>query len=234
MIPIAGRVPTLLESALLGRRAIGIDLNPLAILIARVKTTPIPEAELNELVRTIENKLTDKGSYSDMPLFQDPAGPEFPMAMLDPRETSYWYCKWFQPQVLKELLAIDFVIREMDNQAHRDFARVAFSNVLRSSSNAHSGYPNVMFDKKAPVKGSAVPPFLKALNRNREMVAGLSKGNTSWTDISVIYGNASGLPIASASADAVISHPPYVGSIPYAEYGELSLRWAGNGSETSG
>ena len=41
--PYCGSGTTLLESALLGRRAVGVDLNPLAVLITRVKTTPIPE-----------------------------------------------------------------------------------------------------------------------------------------------------------------------------------------------
>src|SRR5690606_8304059 len=42
-----------------------------------------------------------------------------------------------------------------------------------------------------------------------------------------LRGNAVNLPIASNSIDAIITHPPYIGSIPYAEYGSLSLKWLG-------
>ena len=59
------------------------------------------------------------------------------------------------------------------------------------------------------------------------MVASLSSVNASWSDVHVVRGNATALPMANDSVDAVISHPPYVGSIPYAEYGALSLRWLG-------
>ena len=38
--PYCGSGTTLLESALLARRAVGVDLNPLAVLIARVKNNP--------------------------------------------------------------------------------------------------------------------------------------------------------------------------------------------------
>ena len=150
--PYCGSGTTLLESALLGRRALGVDLNPLAVLIARVKTTPIPEAALNGLVRTLGNALAMSGADSGLPLFQNPAEGEVSGPGQDPRFDCEWHRKWFQPHVRRELLAIDLVIREVDGQALRDFARVAFSNILRRSSNAHSGYPNVMFDKNFPVK----------------------------------------------------------------------------------
>ena len=225
--PYCGSGTTLLESALLGRRSIGIDLNPLAVLIAKVKTTPICEEELNGLVHKLGNRLATTGVDSSMPLFRDPTEADISELNQDPRANCEWYRKWFQPHVLRELLAIDLAIREVDSQALNDFAQVAFSNILRSSSNAHSGYPNVMFDKNSPVKGSPILSFLKTLNSNTEMVAELSKLSASWHNVSVLHGNATALPIANCSADAVISHPPYIGSIPYAEYGALSLQWLG-------
>lgn len=225
--PYCGSGTTLLESALLGRRCVGADLNPLAVLIAQVKTTPIPEATLNALVRTLGNALTTNGVDSSLPLFQELAGEKIAGTDQDPRFNCEWFRKWFQPHVLRELIEIDLAIREINGQELRDMARVAFSDILRRSSNAHSGYPNVMFDKNSPLKGSPVSPFLKALSRNAKMTASLSNVSASWSDVSVVKGNAASLPIASGTVDAVISHPPYVGSVPYAEYGALSLRWLG-------
>ena len=225
--PYCGSGTTLLESALLRRRATGIDLNPLAVLIARVKTTPIPEATLSELISTLGNRLATSGVDSGFPLFRETTECKIPEPELDPRFCDEWYRKWFQPHVLKELIAIDLAIREVDAPVLRDVAYVAFSNVLRRSSNAHSGYPNVMFDKNSPEKASPIPPFLKTLERNIEMVASLASLGASWSDVNVVHGNATALPMANGSVDAVISHPPYVGSVPYAEYGALSLRWLG-------
>jgi tRNA G10 N-methylase Trm11 len=60
------------------------------------------------------------------------------------------------------------------------------------------------------------------------MVAELQHVNVRWTDVIVQRGNACDLSgISSDSIDAVVTHPPYIGSIPYAEYGVLSLKWLG-------
>ena len=225
--PYCGSGTTLLESALLGRRAVGIDLNPLAVLIARVKTTPIPKAALEASRRTISKVLAKCGADNSLPLFRDMNSEMAIRSDQDPRFNHEWYRKWFQCHVLKELLAIDLVIREIDHPLLRDLARVTFSNILRRSSNARSGYPNVMFDKNTPRKGAPTPGFLKAFEANADMVASLSNVNASWSDVTVIHGDATALPIDDETVDAVITHPPYVGSIPYAEYGALSLQWLG-------
>ena len=136
-----GSGTTLLESALRHRRAIGVDLNPLAVLISRAKTTPIPEYALNGLLDTLGNSVAMNGVDSQLPLFPETPEGRIPGPEHDPRFINEWYCKWFQPRVLKELLAIDSAIREVAAPALRDIARVAFSDILRRSSNAHSGYP---------------------------------------------------------------------------------------------
>src|SRR5438094_710260 len=45
--PYVGSGTTLLESALRGRRSIGVDLNPIACLVARVKVTPVDSEVLD-------------------------------------------------------------------------------------------------------------------------------------------------------------------------------------------
>jgi SAM-dependent methyltransferase len=229
--PYSGSGTTLLECAQLRRRAIGVDLNPLAVLIAKVKTTSVPKAELDNLVLRLKKALTAVGMDDELPLFRNATKTKRAQFEQDARLEHEWYRKWFQPHVLPELIQIDLEIARIEEEPLRNIALVAFSDILRRSSNAHSGYPNVMFDKNAPEKDRPIRPFLKALERIADMLSRLSGVEASWSDVRVIHGNATALPLEDATVDAVISHPPYIGSIPYAEYGALSLQWLGADSK---
>lgn len=57
--PFCGSGTTILEARLLGHCAIGIDINPLAVLISKVKTTPLDEIDLELAVKTINKKLVN-------------------------------------------------------------------------------------------------------------------------------------------------------------------------------
>lgn len=227
--PYCGSGTTLVESALLRRRAIGVDLSPLAVLIARTKVTPVPAAVLDSLQRELRASLAPLESDEDMPLFRASADKSAHQSEIqhDPRIHDEWFRKWFQPQILKDLVAIEHALRRVEDGRRQDVARVAFSDILRKSSNAHSGYPNVMFDKNAPERARPLKPFFRTLERVCEMVAALEQTDAQWDNIRVECGTATALALDDCSVDAVVSHPPYIGSVPYAEYGALSLKWLG-------
>lgn len=227
--PYCGSGTTLLEAALLGRRAVGVDLNPLAALIARTKVTPIPTADLDSLRVELKRALSSITTDEDLPLFRNSstALTDGSPPRKDPRLSDEWFRKWFQPKVLEELVAIDRAIGHIKDVQSQNVARVAFSDILRRSSNAHSGYPNVMFDKNAGERPRPAKPFLRALDRVCEMVSSLNATDARWEDVRIETGSATALPLEDSSVDAIVSHPPYVGSVPYAEYGALSLKWLG-------
>lgn len=222
--PYVGSGTTLLEAALVGRRACGIDLNPVAVRIAAAKTTPISRPRLDEMSETL--------SAVAATLVDDPpatsAGPSGMDALVDaisgdPRLSDPWFLKWFEPQVLTDLLVLDHAIDRLAHEDLRTLAEVALSDVLRRSSRAHAGYPNVMFDRNACPRQRPGRLFLVSLQRCIEAIASLP----SLAGVEVSCGDARRLPIEDEEADAVITHPPYIGSIPYAEYGLISLKWFG-------
>ena len=222
-----GSGTTLVECALRGRTGIGVDLSPLAILIARVKTTPVAQRRLRSMISSLRHALSISEGTASLPLFESLSQARSDDCATDARLTHPWFVKWFQPQVLSDLLRIDQAIRALPDSDLRAAAQVAFSNILRRSSNAHSGYPNVMFDRSAPSKPRPIGPFLREIVRVASMVSELGQSAARWNDVSLIHGSATALPVAHDSVDAIITHPPYIGSIPYAEYGALSLQWLG-------
>lgn len=231
--PYCGSGTTLLEAALLGRGAVGLDLNPLAVLIAAAKTTRIRIDLLESLVASVHVDL----SFLDLerPRLPRDAGLDGTdlrcAAVRDRRLTDEWFTKWYEPGVLEELLMIDHLVSRLENPQLRNVARVAFSDILRRCSRAHSGYPNVMFDRNAPARSAPGPLFLRTLRSICRTVASLWSSSADLENVVVKQGTASKLSVADDSVDAIITHPPYVGSIPYAEYQALSLKWIGADSK---
>ena len=229
----AGSGTTLLESAIHKRRSIGIDLSPLAVLIAKVKTTPIEPGRLfawrDDFLADID-VLESDSSQTTLPflsLKNNAVSERLAALESDYRLSDDWYIKWFQKNRLRELVWLDINIQHIGDNAIKNLATVALSDVLRSSSNAHGSYPNVMFDKNKGQVRPVIPRFTKRL------CAIIRSVSEIWDLIEpryfpeVIEGNNTCLPLSDRSVDAIITHPPYIGSIPYAEYGLLSLTWIG-------
>lgn len=227
--PYVGSGTTLLEANLSRRRSLGIDLNPLAVLISSVKVRPIEDKKLEDLVRYFK-KVNDQLSAArkeQVNLLEDSFSEIEKIIQKDPRINDPWYNKWFSKPVLKDLVVLSTLIDSYPDKECADLARVAFSNILRKCSNAHSGYPNVMLDKNKT--NNTEPAFLlmKCLSENAEKIKDLNKKYNRDIDTKVIPGNATSLPVKDDTIDAIVTHPPYIGSVPYAEYGSLSLTWLG-------
>ena len=220
--PYCGSGTVLLECSLSQRRSIGIDLNPVAVLISKVKTTPVGRGRLQDFVERMEARLIPGTGCGRS--IEEMMG----MASRDPRCSDPWYRKWFRDDVLRELVAIDRAIAAERDTECRDIARVAFSDTLRKCSNAHQGYPNVMLDKNRGMAPLPTPEFTRRLGEISRSVGELDSALAEAPISNVIWGRAESIALEERSVDAVITHPPYIGSVPYAEYGLLSLVWLGH------
>ncbi|MEF3309605.1 DNA methyltransferase [Paenibacillus sp. GYB004] len=229
--PYMGSGTTLIESTLLSRKSVGVDLNPLAVLISKTKVTPIAEHKLTDLKQHFLVLCESLDLYFNPTLFIPPI-PNIEelivSAKQDHRYNNPWYTKWFQNPVLIQLLVLKREIESLSDQDLIDLATVAFSDILRRSSNAHTGYPNVMYDKNAKERALPAKVFYDSLVDVINKVSTLTQQEFFDAKPVIIHGDARCLPIQDNSIDAVISHPPYIGAIPYAEYGSLSLGWLGH------
>lgn len=230
--PYMGSGTTILEAMLLNRVSIGIDINPLAVLISKVKTTIVD----NKLLENLQNDL-----YSFVDLITDEQISIFnvansestiPDATKSSRYESVWNKKWYQNHVLEQLIMIYDKIEQVEDDSCKKIAQVAFSDILRKSSNANSRYPNVMCDKNAKERSLPGKAFQESLLNVINRVNMLSHvDNIEKTNRSIIYGNNTNINIKDESIDAIVTHPPYIAAIPYAEYGCLSLNWLGYDSK---
>ncbi|GBC73202.1 hypothetical protein HRbin04_00598 [archaeon HR04] len=123
--PYCGSGTVLVESKLKGIKSIGIDINPLAILIAKVKTTPIETRVLSSYARELLTQI-----HSDI---------ESGIIVESPKIKNLDF--WFKPQVIRILSIIRRRIFDLEtkNKDVFDFFRVCFSLTVRKSSNIRNG-----------------------------------------------------------------------------------------------
>ncbi|MBI4670294.1 MAG: hypothetical protein HY741_01325 [Chloroflexi bacterium] len=221
--PFMGSGTTIVEAMISGRKGVGTDVNPVAHLVAKVKSTPINPELLRkvygQLVVDLEHYLAQRPNL--FARYHPPIIPEN-------ERIDYW----FRPSE-KERLGIIFgritVIEEPDC---RDFFLVAFSQSLKSSS--------IWMQKSIkPTRDRAkvpVDPLAAFLRQSRFM---LKQNEKFWNLVPpsvrsnldeyrvVTQSDARVLPVSTGDASLVVTSPPYVTSYEYADLHQLTALWLG-------
>jgi len=209
-----GSGSALVESRLIGRNAYGIDLNPLAIFLAKAKTTPInPQKLTREYLALLDRVEKIKDSEIQRPNFKN----------ID---------FWFKDKVIIKLAKLKKAIREIEDKEIQNFFMVAFSETVRYSSNTKTGefkLVRVKGDKLEKHDPDVIGIFRKHAEKN---IAGMTEfykdaKKDFWTKI--IYGDSSkDNGIKANSIDCIITSPPYGDSrttVAYGQFSRLSAQW---------
>jgi len=207
--PFVGGGTTLLEANMRGRNAMGNDVSELAVLISRVKTTPIkPEAftPLGGLIHRIMDKL-HKGIIPEKPVILN----------LD---------HWFKGFVADEISVIANEIKKIPCVALADFCRVALSSILIGVSNQDSDTRYTRVEKNI-ARGDTVKRFTNRLAAMQKIMlaehAKISMGKSSC----VVADTRNEIPFAENSADLVVTSPPYPNAYDYHLYHKHRFSWLG-------
>lgn len=219
--PFCGSGSVLVEAVALGRNAWGLDLNPLAILIARAKTTPIDPGTLQAGLAAIEARLPAL-------LAAPPPPPPVPRLGF-----------WFKPPVIAQLSALTAATADLAGGAVRDFFSVVLSETIRLASNTRSS--EFKLYRYAPERLARHTPDALALFRLRAARNILAMARFAARPRQVFVHAAAGdsrfpyAGIPARSVDAVITSPPYGDSrttVAYGQFSRLSSQWLGLAGET--
>ncbi len=125
--PMMGSGTTCLESFLLGRRGIGFDIDPLALLLARVKVTPLAVHQ----VALVSHQVVERAKRAVAERRDELQGE---LAIRWDVKTRDFVDYWFAPQTQIELLALLEEIEQITEQKIRDFFQLAVSATIITKS----------------------------------------------------------------------------------------------------
>jgi hypothetical protein len=213
--PFCGSGTVLVEAMIAGRRAVGTDLNPIAVRLATLKTTPRDASSVDALVTAArevaavadERRVRRAGATRRYP----------------PDDVAA-----FDPHVLLELDSLRSAIAKREPEDVRGVLELVLSAILVKVSRRASdtstaasprriaaGFPARLFARKT-----------EELGRRLSELAALLPPDTRPARVSL--DDATRLRTVGASTvDAVVTSPPYVATYDYLAHHALRMRWLG-------
>jgi len=214
--PMCGSGTTPCEAVVEDMIALGIDLNPLSLLVSTVKSL-IPAVDVNDFKKNTDNCLS-----------------MFKFSKIAPRDTwdkddLQYLRRWFAPAAIKDLASIIQEINQIKQPFYRDFFRVCLSNIIRSVSWQKDtdlrvrkeiqpykiGTAHKLFLIESFSQIERIYPYLYILNHKRKSTVDIREGNA--VNAAAVF------PEYQGKVDLLVTSPPYATALPYLDTDRLSL-----------
>lgn len=220
--PMCGGGTTLTESVLAGCNAIGMDVNPVSLLISSVVSTPYDMDKLSQYCCMIKEAIL---SWDEESIFYNPSNiPVTKPLKLGDND------KYFSKEALKDCQLLLGWIDSIKEKPYHNFFLVALLAILRKISFANVKKINVTIDTSKKVQ-SVFPTYTKQIDT---MLNAEQRTQMAWTPAAVelMNGDARKNPLGNESVDIVIIHPPYLSNTAFSESTQLQLAFLGINHKT--
>lgn len=206
--PFSGSGTTLLEANINGIDAYGTEIDDIAKLIIKVKTTVLDERQTNCLEQKY-SELIGVISQSDAKAFRP---------RIDNLE--HWFCE----STINELGRMKAYIDNIDDADVGDFFRLCMVSIIKRVSNADDTSPKPYVSGKV----KKIPPtvekeFTSVFRRYKQMITELS-GIENLGRTNIIDGDALKF-LVPEKIDLAITSPPYINAFDYGRTMRLENLW---------
>lgn len=220
--PMLGSGTTATACLRAGRRAMGTDIDPMALLLARVATTvydrDIASRRLAQILARAEDRAA-RGLY---------VGKVREAFTLEGQEFLKY---WFPPRSQKQLYALATEIAATPEGKYRDLAWVTLSSLIIAKAAGLSYALDISRSRPHKVEAKPLPDGFDAWRRRSKIVVDrlpFTREQSPVTAASVRHADARKLPLGDDSVDLVLTSPPYLNAIDYMRTHKFSLIWMGH------
>jgi DNA modification methylase len=237
--PFSGAATSLIQARLLNRSAVGIDIDPVACLIAKVVTTPYSSEEIDNIYGKItkqlkEVKLILEGLFpNNLSNITIDSFSFNGVTISIPNDDNI--CFWFAPIQRALLAALVHIADSIDEPKLKNIVELAISSAIihkwpytlsQARDVDHSRPHRVVRDNLSV--DSQIQIFHKALRNILRVVLKLNKLTSEHNvDVKIIEGDSSEVlsRLEHASVHYVITSPPYFNAIDYPRAHKFSQWW---------
>ena len=209
--PMMGSGTSLRIGLLHNYNCIGIDVDPLAILIAKVSNTFYKEDEVNDLLGEVLKKASNR-KYVRPKRWDD--------------ETEVFAKFWFADTQLQQLSILSKVINKIEQTPLKHFFQVALSKCIITKDKGASLARDVSHAKPHRIKIENDYKVFIAFQENIKVMLSRSLLVKPKGTLQIFLDDARNLTnIAGESIDCIITSPPYLHAVDYFRGHRLSLIW---------
>lgn len=223
--PMAGSGTVLRQATGLGHRALGFDMDPLAVLMTRVWTTAVNDQVVERVSARLSARIEAIASAdAAVPWIDDDA------------ETTRFVEFWFAEPQKAALRRIAWALRQLEAECADEAEsvalnalKIAFSRLIITKEKGASLARDVSHSRPHKVADEndfdVLPMFERSVAAVRKRLAEAPPPGGA----SVSRGDARKLAsVEDGSVDAVLTSPPYLNAIDYMRGHRLSLVWLGH------
>jgi DNA modification methylase len=216
--PFCGSGTVLVEARVLGLSATGIDLNPLAVRLSRLKSEPL-DAAARESLCLLASEV--RARSEERVQARDPIRAKLPRDEL----------QWYETHILKEMAGLKAELDAIEDRVLREALTLVFSALIVKFSRQRSDTAEEHVERRLR-KGLVSEFFERKAYELAERLAELeaaSKGPKP----RVVEGDARALDeLVTRRADLMVSSPPYGGTYDYVSHHQRRFAWLGIDSQT--
>lgn len=218
--PMVGSGTVLHHAARMGFKTIGFDLDPLAVLMTKVRTSKININKLQSFFEFVTRELKSI-KLSDVAL----------VWMDNDQETKDFVEFWFARKQINSLRKISFLLfnlKKEDSCIEVDVLRIALSRIIITKKIGASLAWDISHSRPHKVREendyNVFDGFVKSVEHIKRL---LSEQQVLPTKNKIVLGDARKLKVPDQSIDRIITSPPYLNAIDYMRGHKFSLIWLG-------